>query len=414
MHLPLESITTTLEVATLNQLVSLFNLPLDVWGIGAAALGHDSDSRRGGSGSGIFTTGATASNILGLAMGREWVLSQAAKRKIGLEMSCAEHGVYETMTQAGVREVVVLSSLPHSSISKAAAVVGLGRGCVRSVRRRGTACGIDLEVLKREVGVQGRVCVVVVSAGEVNTGRFAEGMGVMREARRICDEVGAWLHVDGAFGLFARVLQGEKGFEDVVRGVEGVELADSITGDGHKLLNVPYDCGFFFTRHRALAEEVFSNGSAAYLTSGMNGDGDGIQSPLNIGLENSRRFRALPVHATLTAYGREGYVDMLKRQVGLARRVTKWLKGRKEYEVLPRGEDVEETIKQTFMIVLFRAKDDEINTVLAKRINATGKMYVTGTKWEGETAVRIAISNWQVDIERDFRLIEEVLDEVVI
>ena len=365
------------------------------------------------SGSGIFTTGATASNILGLALAREWVLSQAVQRKTGKEMSCAEYGVFETMVKGGVKEVVVLSSLPHSSIAKAAAVVGLGRGCVRSVRRRGTVCGVDLDLLKREAGVEGRVCVLVVSAGEVNTGRFAEGMEVMREARRICDEAGAWMHVDGAFGLFARVLQGEKGFEDVVRGVEGVELADSITGDGHKLLNVPYDCGFFFTRHRALAEEVFSNGGAAYLTSGMSGDGDGIQSPINIGLENSRRFRALPVHAALTAYGREGYVDMLKRQVGLARRVTKWLKGREEYEVLPRGEDVAETIKQTFMIVLFRAKDDEINNVLAKRINATGKMYVTGTKWEGEIAVRIAISNWQVDIERDCRLIEEVLGDVV-
>ena len=328
-------------------------------------------------------------------------------------MSCAQHGVYETMMAGGVREVVVLSSLPHSSIGKAAAVVGLGRGAVRSVRREGTACGIDLEALKREVSVEGRGSVLVVSAGEVNTGRFATGTGVMAQARRICDEAGVWVHVDGAFGLFARVLQAEKGFEEVVSGVDGVELADSITGDGHKLLNVPYDCGFFFTRHKALAEEVFSNGSAAYLTSGMSEDGGGIQSPLNIGLENSRRFRALPVHAALVTYGREGYVDMLKRQIGLASRVTKWLKGRKEYEVLPRGADVEEMVKQTFMIVLFRAKDDEINNVLAKRINATGKMYVTGTNWEGETAVRIAISNWQVDIERDCRLIEEVLDDVV-
>ena len=119
--------------------------PQGVRGIVLVDLVRDSEGsgRGGGSGgSGIFTTGATSSNILGLAMGREWVLSQTVKRKTGREMSCAEHGLFETMIKGEVKEVVVLSSLPHSSISKAAAVVGLGRGCVRSVRRRGTACGL--------------------------------------------------------------------------------------------------------------------------------------------------------------------------------------------------------------------------------------------------------------------------------
>ena len=425
MHLPHETVATSVEVAALNQLVELFNLPRVHWGIAGQGNGDG-----GGGGGGTLTTGATASNILGLALGREYVLREATEGKLGKGkgkgMSCGDEGIYECMTAAGIKKVKVLSTLPHSSIGKAASVVGLGRESVVSVAKTGgDGLGIDMDKLRKEVAEEKTVSIVVISAGEVNTGRFATGgMGVMKEVRRICDEYGAWVHADGAFGLFGRVLMGseelvtgskeggERRYDEIVKGVEGIELADSITGDGHKLLNVPYDCGFFFTRHKALSEKVCSNGNAAYLTSGLSGGGDGIQSPLNIGLENSRRFRALPVHATLTAYGREGYVDMLKRQIGLARRVMRWLCHDGRYEILPREKSAEGAVRKTFMVVLFKAKDEGLNERLAKVINGTGKMYVTTTKWQGETAVRIAVSNWQADVERDGKLIEEVLDEV--
>ena len=403
MHLPSDSIATNVEVAALNQLVELFQLPSKEWGLGRAE----------GGGGGTFTTGATASNVLGLAVGREWVVAKAAGRR-GTEASVGDDGLYEAMSAARVKKVQVLSTLPHSSIGKACSVVGIGRRNVVSVVKEGTDLEIDYELLKREVKREGAASILCVSAGEVNTGRFATtGMEGWREIRKLCDEYGVWIHVDGAFGLFGRLLMGEheEGHKEIVKGVEGLELADSITGDGHKLLNVPYDCGFFFTRHKDVSVKVFNNGTAAYLTS-MSGEGDGIQSPLNIGLENSRRFRALPVHATLTAYGKEGYVDMLKRQIGLARRVTQWLLKNEKYEVLPNWENEDEVVMNTFMIILFRAKDDVLNKELVKRVNTSGKIYVTGTSWGGKPAARIAVSNWQADVERDGKLIETVLGAV--
>ena len=114
----------------------------------------------------------------------------------------------------------------------------------------------------------------------------------------------------------------------------------------------------------------------------------------------------------MMAYGREGYVDMLKRQIGLARRVTKWLLRDERFEVLPKWKNEEEALAKTFMVILFRAKDEALNKVLVKKVNATAKIFVTGTSWDGEPAARIAVSNWQADIERDSELIETVLDDV--
>jgi glutamate/tyrosine decarboxylase-like PLP-dependent enzyme len=320
------------------------------------------------------------------------------------------------MMASGKSKVQVLSTMPHSSIGKAASITGIGRANVIGIAKSGTTLEIDLERLEQEAGKRGVATILAISAGEVNTGRFAtKALDHMRKIREICDRHHVWVHVDGAFGLFGRVLKdcdGESEYAEIVKGCEGIELADSITGDGHKLLNVPYDCGFFFTRHKGLTEEVFRNGNAAYLTSGA-GAGDQISSPLNIGIENSRRFRALPVYVTLATYGRQGYIDMLCRQIGLARRITGWLFDHPEFQVLPQVDDRQTMIEKTFMIVLFRAVDEKQNVGLVKRINETGKMYVTGTQWDGRLAARIAVSNWQADIERDGKIIEEVLTEVI-
>lgn len=95
-------------------------------------------------------------------------------------------------------------------------------------------------------------------------------------------------------------------FGRVRSGADALELADSITGDAHKLLNAPYDCGFFFCRHKDLLQQVLHNPNAAYLNFNASGAAR-IASPLDAGIENSRRFRGLPVYASLMAYGRRGY-----------------------------------------------------------------------------------------------------------
>lgn len=198
-------------------------------------------------------------------------------------------------------------------------------------------------------------------------------------------------------------------------GTEGVELADSITGDAHKLLNVPYDCGFFLSRHPDLAHQVFQNANAAYLSSANASRGQ-IQSPLNIGIENSRRFRALPLYATLISYGRLGYRDMLNRQIRMARAVALFFHEHSEFELLPQSISDGGSAKirqEIFIIVLFRAKDPVLNESLVKRINSTSRMYVSGTKWDGRPASRIAVANWQVDPNRDSNGVQSVIEDVL-
>lgn len=161
---------------------------------------------------------------------------------------------------------------------------------------------------------------------------------------------------------------------------------------------------------------VFQNPNAAYLSSGPST----IPSPLNIGLENSRRFRALPVYAVLTAYGRDGMAEMFARQVRLARGISQFLYESPDYTLLPQDSDEKSTgddsstvrFAETHIIVLFRAKEDEANVNLVKRINATRKMYVSGTKWHGQPACRIAVSTWRVEVQRDLELVTDVLKQI--
>nr|CEG03177.1 unnamed protein product [Fusarium acuminatum CS5907] len=381
VHLPEQTIATTLEDSALEMLVSL--LKLGDW--------------KGRS----FTTGATSSNVLGLACGREAVLEKRGQ-------SIGEVGLLAACLSAGVKELQVLTSAGHSSLSKAASVVGFGRACVKELRLSDSEpWRLDIDALERELQKKDTASVIALSAGEVNTGRFSlTGVEEMRRVRELADKYGAWIHVDGAFGIFARVLPQEDEYKTLHKRVEGLELADSITVDGHKLLNVPYDCGMFFTRSPAILQSVFTNPNAAYLSSG---GASTIPSPLNIGLENSRRFRALPAYAVLLSEGRPGMANLLGNVTALSRQLAAFLRDSEHYDLLPEdGAGLDEV----FMIVLFRAKDPELNDQLVQKINETRQMYVSGTSWKGEKAVRVAISNWMVDVANDFKVVTSILTHV--
>lgn len=161
-------------------------------------------------------------------------------------------------------------------------------------------------------------------------------------------------------------------FETVTQGVRILNLADSVAGDGRKLLNVSYDCGCFFCRHPGTAPQVFQNPNAAYLNT-KNAATDTIQSPLNVGIENSRRFRGLPVYVTLMAYGREGYADMPKRQIRFARAVATYLFDYVDFEILPKDffSDRARIEQNIFIIVPFESKDKALNDTVVKRIKRT-------------------------------------------
>ncbi|KAK5658536.1 hypothetical protein OQA88_1928 [Cercophora sp. LCS_1] len=386
VHLPSHSAATAVEDAALTMVISLLDL-----GDTAHWTGR------------TFTTGATASNIMGLACGREAVL---AKRGANV----GDVGLLRACEMAGVKEIQVLTSMAHSSLKKAASVVGLGRASVKEVGVEGEPWRLDLDALERELKREDAVSIIAVSAGEVNTGRFATNALDMPKLRSLADRHGAWIHVDGAFGIFARCLPRTDEFLNLHATVAGLELADSIAADGHKILNVPYDTGIFLCRDVAVAQQVFQNPNAAYLAAPAGNTGCAIHSPLNVGIENSRRFRALPVYAVLLSEGRDGISAMITRMVTLARAIASFIRDSEDYDWLPRED---ESLENSFMIVLFRAKDPALNDVLVDRINKTGKMFVSGTQWDGQKAARIAVSNWRVDVERDLTIVQKVLNDVV-
>lgn len=393
VHLPNETIATEVEDRALTLLCELLDLVPSQWP-------HRT-----------FTTGATASNVLGLACGREHILFDVSASHSKAENSVGEMGIVEAMRQADIDKIQILTTVPHSSLSKAASIIGLGRRSIKDVGQLSAPHKFDVELLCKHLSQPRTASILAISASEVNTGLFAtSGLQEMRELRELCDKYGAWIHVDGAFGILGRVLTSAQ-YSNISESCAGLELADSITGDGHKLLNVPYDCGFFLCRHRNIAQRVFKNPNAAYLASGSSTDL--VMSPLNVGIENSRRFRALPVYANLIAYGKQGYSDMLQRQIQLSRGIAKFILDSDDYELLPESTAAtDDILSGIYIIVLFRAKDKALNDRLVETIKATRKLYVSGTSWGGMPACRFAVSNWRVDVDADLPIIMQVLQEV--
>ncbi|KAM0717526.1 hypothetical protein Q7P37_007378 [Cladosporium fusiforme] len=396
VHLPNETVATNVEDAALRLLCELLDFRAEDWP-------HRT-----------FTTGATASNIIGLACGREYVVAEAARRR-GAQASISRDGLLAASQQAGIQNIQILTTAPHSSLRKAASISGLGHCSVVDVSDPAASHRFSHDDLKKALAAPNTASIIAISAAEVNTGFFATtGLEELTAIRSLADSHGAWIHVDAAFGLQARILPASDSQYNVIRsGVAGLELADSITGDGHKMLNVPYDCGFILSKNLPLAQEVFQNPNAAYLSASAT-EGPVIASPLHIGLENSRRFRALPVYASLVAHGKAGYVDILRRQIDLARAIASHIAQSDGFELLPLdSSSFEERLAQVYMIVIFRAKDTELNNQLVKRINASRKIYVSGTQWGGKPAARFAVANWGVDVEQDLDAVEGVLDDLL-
>lgn len=449
VQLPRETLSTLIEAHTVAMLCDLLSLPRERW-------------------TGTITTGATSSNILGLACAREQVLQRAMQaRGAGDDWSLAENG-YDEHTAL----VNVFVAQPHASIKKAAAIVGIGRRRVKDLGRRNTADNLvasvdfDLDELKAHLVLaeeRKEGAVVVVGMGEVNTGALSAQVPAIKA---LCNKHGAWLHIDAAFSAFVCLL-GSFGWIS-----RHLDMADSITSDGHKQLNVPYDCGLFFVRkteqphsnHAAHLEHEYSiledvlgpgRGSAApsYLLSssaGSNSDAktsssddrdslleqrqrylSRLPSPLFRNIENSRRFRALPLYLTMMCHGRSGIKEIVRRDVNFARAVEAWMRdesgGASFYDVLtppckqsevPTSEELGRFINTepqpwtgawTTTVLLFAPRADcpieafrEPTTGasrLIEAIKATRKIYVSPTTWAGRSAVRLAVSNWRTGLE---------------
>jgi glutamate/tyrosine decarboxylase-like PLP-dependent enzyme len=319
---------------------------------------------------GIFVTGGTQANLVGLATARQWL----GERR-GVDVS--EVGV------AGLPAPLVVGGAPHTSVGKALSVLGLGRGALERVACLPGRQAVDPAALDARLRRDGdRPAIVVASAGEVNTGDFDDLVAVAEVARAR----GAWLHVDGAFGLFAACDPDRAGW------LEGLGLADSIAGDAHKWLNVPYDSGFAFTRHPALQRRVFS-AAAAYL-----GDGPDL---MHLAPENSRRFRALPAFLTLLASGRDGHRALVQGCCAHAAALAGAVERNPRLELLapPR-----------LNIVCFAAREAGAGPRdrLLAALRDDGRAFLTPTVLGGRPAIRAAFSSWATTAE-DVRVVAEAL-----
>ncbi len=323
---------------------------------------------------GQFTTGATMASFVGLAAARQWWGS-------ALGVDVAEDGL------AGLpRPIVLTSGYVHASVVKSLAMLGIGRRSVErfSADNRGA---LDLGALRtrlESMGPKDGPAIVVATAGEVNAGRF-DPIDAMAD---LCEEHGAWLHVDGAFGLFARASS-----DEAVRALcRGVERANSVAADAHKWLNVPYDCGVAFVRERSLLAKSFRM-VAGYLPKAPAGSAT-QRVPANLGPESSRRARALPVFATLLASGRAGIASMVDEHLRLAKYLAAKVKAHEELELLD---------EPHLNIVPFRLAPkgvrkrdlDALNGAAAARVLEEGEVYVGTTRYRSRIVFRPAIANWR-------------------
>lgn len=318
--------------------------------------------------SGILTTGATMANFVGLAAARQW-WGQRHGRDIALD----GFGALPAMP-------VLTSGHVHASSVKALGMLGVGRSAVRRFARD-AAGTLDEAALERAlVALGGAPAVVIANAGEVNAGAFDP----LERMADLAQRHGAWLHVDGAFGLFARV---SPRTEHLAR---GAERADSICVDGHKWLNVPYDCGFALVRDRELLARSFVY-DGAYLP--RFDDDEPVLG--TIGPESSRRARSFAVWATLAAYGRAGVRAMVERHLDLTERLARRVDEAPELERLAQGE---------LCVACFRwhpegvpdARLDELNRRLGQALLADGRYFVGTTTLAGRVALRPALVNWRI------------------
>jgi glutamate/tyrosine decarboxylase-like PLP-dependent enzyme len=350
------------EAVAIDWLKELFDLPRE-WG-------------------GVLTSGATTANFTGLAAARRWWAGR--------------HGVdVDAAGLAGLPAMPILSSgYIHSSAIKALGMLGLGRDTVRTFARDEFG-RLDVEALDSALAeLDGAPAILIGNAGEVNAGDFDP----IDHLADLAERYGAWLHVDGAFGLFARLAPGAA---ELAR---GVERAHSVIADGHKWLNVPYDCGFAFVHvSPAELERTFAL-AGAYLPSDDKPN-FGYRGP-----EASRRARALAVWATLRAYGRSGYREMVERHLALARRLAGRVKEAPDLELLAPA---------TLNIVCFRFHPpgadehdlDALNARLGEAILEDGRVYAGTTVYGGRTALRPAIVNWRTR-EQDVDFFVDVVREL--
>ena len=324
---------------------------------------------------GIFVSGATLSNFVGLALAREWLGERKGVR-------VAEAGT------AALGTVRVLSGAPHSSIYKALSMLGLGRGAVQLVAKQPGREAVDLEQLAAALDqLDGEPAIVVANAGTVNTVDFDDlaAIAALRERYPF------WLHVDAAFGAFAALSPQHAHL------TTAIGQADSVCIDLHKWLNVPYDSAVLYTRRRDLQVRVFQN-AAAYL--GLPGDNPDF---VHLTPENSRRLRALAAWFALSAYGREGHAEIVQRNIACARDLGERIAGEPRLRLLA---------PVRLNVVCFTLAENPTEAriqALVRALRDSGEAFMTASVYEASWCLRAAFSNWRTTHEDVARVMKALL-----
>jgi glutamate/tyrosine decarboxylase-like PLP-dependent enzyme len=313
---------------------------------------------------GGFVTGATMANFTGLAAGRHALL-----RRAGWDVEA--DGLFGAPPLR-----VVVGQHVHVSLLKALALVGFGRARVERVPvdREGRLRVDQLPALDART-------VLCLQAGSVNTG----AVDPLADACAAARDAGAWVHVDGAFGLWAAAAPARAHL------VTGADLADSWSLDAHKWLNVPYDSGIALCRHPDALRAAMT-AQAPYLVQGAG------REPSQFTPELSRRARGIEVWAALASLGRDGLADLVERCCRHAARFADGLRAA-GHEVL---NDV--VLNQ----VLVRFGDDARTRRVIADVQADGTCWCGGTEWDGQAAMRISVSSWATtaaDVERSLEAI---------
>ncbi len=334
-------VSAVIEQATVQLLLDLFDLPKEF--------------------SGGFVTGATMSNFTCLAVARQWLGKQ-------LGTDIARNGVCQ--------ELKILSATPHSSTIKSLSMLGIGSTNVIHIKTlEGAREAIDIVDLEHQIKqLNQQPFILIASAGTVNTVDFDD----FQALAALKQDYEFWLHIDAAFGGFAACSPQYKHL------LNGWEMADSITIDCHKWLNVPYESAIYLIKqhHHKAQIETFQNSNAPYL-------GDPMEqfNYLNVLPENSRRLKALPAWFTLMAYGKQGYQDIVENCVNLTQQLAEFINTNPQLELLA---------PVHLNTVCFRLIDTtQDNKDFLQQLNATGKVFMTITNFNGQQAIRAALVNWR-------------------
>ncbi len=297
-----------------------------------------------------FVSGSSTAIVCGLAAARDELL-----RRVGWDVSCK--GLFGA---PNIR--VILGEQAHSSVFKALSLLGLGRERVELVPVDSQGRMIAEKVPKLD-----NTTLVILQAGNVNTGAFDP-------IEKICDmanHAGAWVHIDGAFGLWAAASGTTKHL------TLGIEKADSWSADAHKTLNAPYDCGIVLCRNRnALVSAMQATGS--YIQYSTNRDGM-LYTP-----EMSRRARAVELWAALKSLGRSGIAELVD---GLCERARQFARILRDNSFTILNEVV-------FNQVLVSCETQEKTKAALANLQSSGECWCGGALWNGEPAIRISVCSW--------------------